>query len=212
MLSSAHQYRRLTVSAAWLMLLSCLTLAHGQNSCECGDPSLGTVTCEDDQEPFCVVKSGKVHGRCKSKGGRSGATLQRWVLSEALGRTVSTEELQNPLVQQSMRSGRVLLKNADGKLTWVTFRPIKEPLRSPLDDKLRKQDFEKKQDVEKKPMAINASGASDSDCEVCVLISKTTHCKKLAVKSEKELRASHAELCGSNKSCLSTPPSVKCKP
>ncbi len=212
MSSSVQQPKLLILCAAWIMLLSGFQLAYGQKSCECGDPSLGTVTCEDDQEPFCIVRSGKVHGRCKSKGGRSGATLQRWVLSEALGRTVSNEELRDPLVQQQMRSGRVLLKNADGKLTWVTFRPIKELQRSPIDDELRKQDFEKKEKLEKEPMATGAAAASESDCEVCVVRSGATHCKKLADKTEKGLRASHAELCGSDRTCLNTPPSVKCKP
>jgi hypothetical protein len=211
MLFSVQRTRGLMLCAASIVIMSWFPVAYGQKSCECGDPSLGTVTCEDDQEPFCVVRSGKVHGRCKSKGGRTGDALQRWVLSEALGRTVSNKELQDPQVQQSMSSGKVLLKNSDGKPTWITFRPTKELQLSPLEENLRKQDFQKNEQLEKQSVATSAS-ASESVCQVCVVRSGATHCKKLADKTEKELKASQAELCGSDRLCLYSQPSVKCGP
>src|SRR5258705_5791686 len=101
MLSNVLLTKSCMLCASLIILLSGSLLAFGQKSCECGEPSLGTVTCEDDQEPFCIVKAGKVHGRCRSRGKRTGSGLDMWVLSQALGRPVSESELKDPEVQES---------------------------------------------------------------------------------------------------------------
>ena len=212
MLSNVQRTKLLRVCAALMMLSSGCLFAYGQKTCECGEPSLGTVTCEDDQEPFCVVKSGKVHGRCKSKGNRNGAQLERWILTEALGRPVTDAELRDPSVQQGMLSGRVQLTNADGKLVWVTFRPLKGGAQfSPMNQDLQNQ-LEKKKKSENESVQTASMASSESNCEVCVELSGATHCKTIASQTEKELKATRAELCGSDQSCLDRPPSIKCKP
>ena len=53
----------------WLLLIAlCMQplYATGENSCDCGDPPAGRITCESYQVAFCRAKDGKVYGECKS--------------------------------------------------------------------------------------------------------------------------------------------------
>lgn len=218
-------HRPFFVCAALFVLLSVPGVALGQNSCECGDPSLGTVTCEDDQEPFCSVRSGKVHGRCKSKGQRTEAEVQRWGISEALGREVTAAELQEPEVQQAMATGRVRLRNAQGKLVWVSFRPTKEIQRAPYEFTPDHKPQAGKGVIvigstaagtttgaSKAGTSASSSAGTEPPCEVCVIRSGEWECKRADAKTAEQLSAARAELCKSDQPCLNRRPSLNCSP
>lgn len=227
-MSSSVLRRSFLPAAALFLLVNTPALVVGQKSCECGDPSLGTVTCENDQEPFCMVRAGKVHGRCRSKGQRSGTELQRWVFSQALGREVTDSELRDPAVQQSMAEGHLMLRNADGKLTLINFRPTKDLQRTPSKIELKAPEFQREPekgiivDSMIGPSATSATAATsastsistvgDSACEVCVMRAGVRECKKSDVRTENQLNIIRAELCKSDQPCLDKKPSVKCLP
>jgi hypothetical protein len=206
MISIATRTKLLMIVATLGALLSGSLIAFGQKSCECGEPSVGTVTCEDGQEPFCTVRSGKVHGRCKSSGGRRGESLQRWIFSEAIGRPITDSEWQAPEVQDSLKAGGFVYRTEDksGELIRVTFRPSKDLEQSPSE----KPDLliRRPEDLTKE------TGPTETTCEVCVVVSGVNRCKTIASKSEKDLKAAAAELCQSDRPCLNKPPAVKCPP
>jgi hypothetical protein len=198
MISSARRTKLVKLFAAMSIILSGSLVAFGQKICECGRPPVGTVTCENNQEPFCIVRDGKVDGRCTSSGGRRGESLQRWVLSEALGRPVSDNEWQAPKLQQALKSGSFVWSDEKGKdEILVSFRPLKD---------LQQMDWQRK------PEDPDRQSGRPEACEVCVLVSGVNRCKIIVGKSEKELKAAAAELCQSNQLCLNRSPSIKCAP
>ncbi len=108
------------------VLLGNGAVSMAQKSCECGEPSQGRVTCENKQEPFCVVKNGKIDARCRSSRGKYGAALQREILEEALGRPLTDAEWRSAELQASLAKGEVSLKDTEGKALLVMLRPTSD--------------------------------------------------------------------------------------
>ena len=213
MSSNASRTSFLRVLAAFVLLFSTYLVSKAQNSCECGEPSRGTVTCERDQEPFCIVRSGKVDARCKTSGGRSGSTLQRYLIEQAVGRPLTEVEWSNPELQKSLETGKVQLKNWDGKTVSVTLRPTSEFQEN------RIRDFEPPPASSKSnSSAASAGGPSkpaptpERACEVCVEVNGVSHCKSIGSEDPEETQSAVTALCDSNAVCLKQKPKVKCKP
>ena len=123
-----------TAIFGWAILLSCITTITAQKTCPCGDPPQGTVTCENTQEPFCIVRNGKVDARCESSRGKSGATLQRYVLEQAVGRSLTDEEWKNAELQAGLAKGQALVKDAKGYDVLVKMRSTSDFEKSPTLD------------------------------------------------------------------------------
>ena len=203
MKSIARQTKLFSPWAALSLLLAVSFVNLGQKRAECGNPPTGIVTCEDDQEPFCLLRDKKFYARCKSSGQRTGATLERWVLSEALGRQVTDAEWRDPEIQQGIRSGSVTLKDASGQKVVVSFRPIQTPANpAPL----------KRESPSLNPKAMGEAASLDRSCDVCVVVSGALKCKRVATDSNERVKAAAAELCESDTQCLKSSPIIKCRP
>jgi hypothetical protein len=126
-----------TAIFGWVIFLSCSTTITAQKTCDCGDPPQGTVTCENTQEPFCIVKNGKVDARCESSSGKSGATLQRYVLERAVGRSLTDEEWKNAELQAGLAKGQALVKDAKGYDVLVKMRSTSDFEKAPTFDPYR---------------------------------------------------------------------------
>jgi hypothetical protein len=196
------------------LLLGGWVSAAAQKSCECGEPSQGTVTCEANQEPFCIVRSGKVDARCSSSSGNRGA-FQRLVLSEAMGRALTDKEWLNPELQESLKDGKVKIKNAQGKNVWVTFRSEESPYKNlpyerPEPDK--PQPLNPSATIKTTTSVQSSSSEPAESCEVCVVTEGLTKCRKVAGENKEKVRATVTSLCGLDYACVKREPKINCDP
>lgn len=177
--------------------------AAAQKTCECGDPSIGTVSCEQNLEPYCLVDGSKIKAGCKSPGGRNGKELQRFMIEQALGRSLTEVEWKSPEVQNGIKDGALQVRNADGKIVWISVRSPKGD--GPLNDKTPFRN------PEPSGGGAVAGANTEIECEVCRNDVLGTHCKNVKSAKEADIKAAVAELCGSDAQCLARKPKVTCK-
>lgn len=177
-----------------MMVFVCGLASSGfaQKTIACGSGgSAGSITCESDQEGYCAVSDGKVRGRCKSTpAGLKGRDLELYVLSEALGRKVSSAELdQSEELKRALREGRL---KTSGEV--ITFRPIDE--------------IEKSERGEIPPYKpLNPSDSTRMprgiSCTICISTGTRERCETISGNSQDELKASAIEkICGTDSMCV----------
>ena len=117
--------RRILTPAIVFLVFGEYALLQGQsNQCKCAEPPGGTVTCEKDQIPICIVKDGKVTSECRSRPSDRKTVAQQnaWLLSIVLGKKVTVSELL-----RSEEYQKILLESrwgsASAQISFLPFSP-----------------------------------------------------------------------------------------